>query len=386
MSARFASRAPAVAAALLCAAGAAAQEALQVQRERVLQMDMLIDSTGPIEVAPTTGGPGVAWRRRVQSRFPQSGPSGGIRVHVRFDAAPTGAWSLRILDGAGVRMDGVGSAASNALDFWSDEVPEGTAEVELRREAAGTTPRTTIEYAYHVTSTQPQAITWPNQLMSIADAPRRIRLLGRPIARLRFMIPGEGEATCTAFLVGRRLLLTNQHCIANEEEMQSAIADFNYDSVGGRPNGIRAKAIVATSAGLDYTLLDLTADPPAGSGRLYFAPAQPAALQGQPLFIIQHPSGRPKEVSIADCRVEGIERVGVTRGDRSDFGHLCDTLGGSSGSPVLDWQTGLVIGLHHFGFVAGSPDPVNQAVHRARILADIAAQNQSAHAEVTRRP
>ena len=87
-------------------------------------------------------------------------------------------------------------------------------------------------------------------------------------------------------------------------------------------------------------------------------------------------------MSIADCHLAGLDRVGVKAGDRTDFGHFCDTLGGSSGSPILDWSSGLVVGLHHFGFLAGAADPVNQGVVHARILADILQQDKAAHAEM----
>jgi hypothetical protein len=148
----------------------------------------------------------------------------------------------------------------------------------------------------------------------------------------------------------------------------------------------------------------LAAAPPAGTGRLYFVPSTWSWLpspQPHALVIVQHPSGEPKQASIADCQLSGpdrvpvppggtcvygnlpgVNRVGVTPGDKTDFGHLCDTKGGSSGSPVADWDTGLVVGLHHFGFLDGSADPVNQAVVHTRILQDILRQDKAAHAEI----
>ena len=45
--------------------------------------------------------------------------------------------------------------------------------------------------------------------------------------------------------------------------------------------------------------------------------------------------GDPTEPTAGDAR------VGVLPGEPTDFGHLCDTLGGSSGSPVLDWSSGV---------------------------------------------
>ena len=83
---------------------------------------------------------------------------------------------------------------------------------------------------------------------------------------------------------------------------------------------------------------------------------------------------------MADCKLSGVNRIGAKTGDASDFGHLCDTLGGSSGSPVMDWQSGFVV-LHHFGFVSASSDPVNQG-GRAQAPADILLKDEAAHAEM----
>ena len=43
---------------------------------------------------------------------------------------------------------------------------------------------------------------------------------------------------------------------------------------------------------------------------------------------------------------------GVIEGKGSDFGHTCDTMEGSSGSPVLRRADLKVVGLHHWGFVS----------------------------------
>ena len=90
-------------------------------------------------------------------------------------------------------------------------------------------------------------------------------------------------------------------------------------------------------------------------------------------MIIQHPGGEPKKFSLEGCVVAGLQRAGASA-EPTDFGHECDTKGGSSGSPVFDRTTGRVVGLHHFGFREGLDEPVNQAVEIGRILGDLRAQ------------
>lgn len=373
-------------AALLVPAAAAAQPVLEIPRERIFSFDMAIDPQS-IQVAPATGPEGVAWSTELRSRFPQGGALDGIRVRVVF-AAPVTAGRLRVLDGTGTEVDAVSpSPAAPVRSFWSRDVLGGVARLEFSTPSPGSSPGAVVSYAYHVTPSEKQSISGENQLMRVGDAPARIRRLGRPIARLRFMVADQGQATCTAFLVGQRLMLTNQHCISTDDERASALVDFFYDADDSVATGQRVGEIVASDRGLDYTLLRLASDPPTGTGRLFFAPLDwswPAAAH--PLVIVQHPSGLSKRASIADCATPGLARMGVLPGEPTDFGHLCDTLGGSSGSPVLDWSTGVVVGLHHFGFLSGSPDPVNQAVSHSRILRDIRSRNAAAFAEMAAPP
>ena len=358
------------------------EEPLRIVKERTFSFDMRLDPATS-SVAANTGAAGIAWSVEVRNRVPQGGALDGIRVEVRFDAPPAPGHTLRVLDGSDREVE---TFENPPQHLWTREVADGLAKLELRRRTAGPSPGATLAYAHHVVPLEMQAITGLNQIIfDIANTPPRIRRLGKSVARLRFMVAGEGQATCTAFLVGARLILTNEHCISNDAERASALVDFNYDSDGTAPSGLRVDTIIASSAALDYSLLRLASDPPDPTQRLYFAPANwkwAEAPQLHALVIVQHPSGLPKAVSITDCQLAGLNRIGVRRGDASDFGHLCDTLGGSSGSPVMDWLTGLVVGLHHFGFVAGSRDPVNQAVAHTRILADVAVKNGSAHAEM----
>jgi hypothetical protein len=385
MSRRFVERCGLAVVVLCLTSGAArALEALQVPRERIFSFDMLIDPE-PTLAPPSSGAAGVAWRAEVRSRFPQGGDMDGIRLRVALDRPLAGGETVRVLDAAGRQVEVISAASTQRPAFWTREVPTGVAFVEFVRNAPGAAPGGRVTYAYHVVPTEKQSISGTRQLTPLADAPFRIKGLGRPVARLRFMVPGQGQATCTAFLVGARLMLTNEHCISTDEERDSALVDYDYDFAGSPTTGARVARIVATDPGLDYTLLELATEPPGGIGRTYFAPATfqwNAPPRLHPRFLVQHPSGEPRQVSMADCQLAGVDRVGVKKDDKSDFGHKCDTLGGSSGSPVMDWTTGLVVGLHHFGFLAGSPDPVNQAVAFRRVLADIAVKAPAAHAEM----
>jgi len=145
--------------------------------------------------------------------------------------------------------------------------------------------------------------------------------------------------------------------------MRSALVDFDYDSSRASPSTLRLTEIVAKDPELDFALLRLAE--PSGRWPLRLESREPS--EDQALLIIQHPAGEPKQVSVLDCRVSGAQITGLTT-KLTDFGHLCDTLGGSSGSPVQDIKSGTVIGLHHLGFRSGHADPVNQAVKIGLII------------------
>ena len=69
------------------------------------------------------------------------------------------------------------------------------------------------------------------------------------------------------------------------------------------------------------------------------------------------------------------------------FEHTADTLGGSSGSPLLSSETNAVIGLHHVGIdrdgVKDGRGQINRAVPMALILEDIKERAPNVYSELT---
>ncbi|WP_440054497.1 PKD domain-containing protein [Pseudoalteromonas sp. T1lg65] len=178
----------------------------------------------------------------------------------------------------------------------------------------------------------------------------------RPVARLLM----NGSGLCTGWRVGSdNRMFTNNHCVETAGELSNTEVWFNYQATSC--NGSQRETVVkvtgkdflATDYTLDYTLFtinDFEKAAPFG----YFGLDVRNASQGERIYIPQHGSGNPKELSIeSDKDADGLCSVNVAseygRGADTDIGYYCDTIGGSSGSPVIAAATKNAIALHHFG-------------------------------------
>lgn len=150
--------------------------------------------------------------------------------------------------------------------------------------------------------------------------------------------------------------MTNNHCVASTSEAQSTdlLMEYQANQCGGSQtsdNGVvSGTAVIQTDYTLDYTLMSTTGNSSA-LPCLELSPSQ--AANGSRIFIAHHPNGGPKKLSVnsdvdgGPCIVNDNAHNG--RGTNSDIAYYCDTIGGSSGSPVLDYATHQVIAAHHFG-------------------------------------
>jgi trypsin-like peptidase len=153
-------------------------------------------------------------------------------------------------------------------------------------------------------------------------------------------------------------VLTNQHCIISQGSCDSSEFVFKYYRTGcntGAPvtadwQGFRCDDVVvtqpyvacdATLGTLDFSLCSVIGDPAATYG--YATPDPVRLTDGEAIYIVQHPDGRPHEIthgSGADVDVDGT----VLR-----YYSTLDTDGGSSGSPIYRESDDKLVGLHHCG-------------------------------------
>lgn len=155
----------------------------------------------------------------------------------------------------------------------------------------------------------------------------------------------------TGFLVSPRLLMTNNHVLANAEIAAFSQIEFNVqDDRQDNPLqpvvfNLEPNEFFVTDAYLDYTLVavrlparnGLTLDP---FGWHPLIGQEGKVIIGESVSIIQHPNGEPKQLALRENELIDV---------LPDFLHYqTDTAPGSSGSPVFNdqWE---VVALHHSG-------------------------------------
>ncbi|WP_028890036.1 trypsin-like peptidase domain-containing protein [Tenacibaculum ovolyticum] len=175
-----------------------------------------------------------------------------------------------------------------------------------------------------------------------------------------------GSSLCTGWLLGSEgNLMTNNHCIGSASDAQNTdfIFNYQYENCTGSTNATRdvvasSSTLIKTSSSLDYTLVKLPVNPTNTYG--YLSLSSVATSVGNRIYIPQHPGGRRKEISVktdTDPSAGGFSRVSSSStGSGRQVTYFADTEGGSSGSPVLDYNSNLVIAIHNTG---GCPNGSN---------------------------
>ena len=181
----------------------------------------------------------------------------------------------------------------------------------------------------------------------------RYRRIGRPIGRLKVKVKNSsgrtGVALCTASIISEKYILTNNHCIPGSTKLTVVSAKIEMGYLDAENTAmVRTYKVdnkpVQTSKELDFSIVRVFGNPSKLYGTIRLARTRPHVQDA--VFIIHHPEGAPKTLSRKDCWVNALSGV--------NFIHTCDTLGGSSGSPVFSDETFEVVGLHFAGSSQGN--------------------------------
>ncbi|WP_448549873.1 PKD domain-containing protein [Thalassotalea fusca] len=250
----------------------------------------------------------------------------GDTAIVKLIMPPDANWQSK----HGIKIDRINAGfttAINPIDKTNVAAPESTCGVNERKDVACWVTSHPVEYERT-----------------------------RPVARLLM----SGSGLCTGWRVGsENYMFTNNHCVETQSELSNTEVWFNYQNTtcGGSTKAgtvkVTGKDLFKTDYDLDYTLFSVNNfDTIESFGNFGIETRLPTL--GELIYIAQHGSGNPKELAIeSDQNTNGHCQIDIAttngRGTNTDTGYFCDTIGGSSGSPVIASSSNKVIALHHFG-------------------------------------
>ena len=194
----------------------------------------------------------------------------------------------------------------------------------------------------------------------------KLAKVGKSIAKVT---SNRGRAKGTAFLIngveffgelaiGRHFVITTEHIVNTEGKPPGLMPQSTLFTFTRFPNEppVRAKKIVWSSPRSyhDASIIEIF-PPPKGTTPFSISAMPQLSSSGTDgikyVTVIGHPMGR--ELSLAINNLELIEHNGPGSEGSPDpiyIRYSSSTEPGSSGSPVLDWDTMELIGFHHKGF------------------------------------
>jgi V8-like Glu-specific endopeptidase len=176
----------------------------------------------------------------------------------------------------------------------------------------------------------------------------------------------------TGFLAGQNVVITNRH-VAVEFSRRSEDgtwtfrtpmrASINLKAELGSEDALTFKVTSIVGIHEEHDMAALKVEQVSGSEQLPdplpVAQASPSTLTGHKVYVIGYPAwdGRrndPEPMKRIFADIYNVKRLqpGEVSGDAVDafeIFHDCSTLGGNSGSPVIDLETHQVLGLHFGG-------------------------------------
>jgi len=186
------------------------------------------------------------------------------------------------------------------------------------------------------------------------------------------------SSRCTAWLVSPDVLITNNHCIGSASQAVGARASFNYED--GVASGSRVwyncDTFIKTWSTDDMTAVRCSATNGQLPGNVYgwLTVSSTNAATNASIYVVHQ---NCDYYTTSGCSPTKKSSPGVVKNanySTTDLSYDADTLGGSSGSPVLSASTHQVVGLHHIGLGGNAQGrgTANTGVKATRVKARLA--------------
>jgi len=334
-----------------------------------------------------TGDGGFVWAIPVTSE-----DAGGLRVHLAGFNLPGDA-SMYILSRSGEAYGPYrGKGPGDVGDFWTHSVLDSSATILVVQKgpAAGDELRSmsfVITAVGHVGPQFPGPVEQAGEgfcgnpscvIDATCNGGSEVDDARNAVAQMEW-ISGPYIYTCTGGLLADTevssqipYFLTANHCISRSKDAKNMEAFFQYQTSncnGSCPSNasfpkVMGATIRATARGGDFTLMQLSQNPPAGTVMMGWNSDPIAFSDGADLYRISHPNFGPQAYSHHQVDTSAVTCNGWPRGERiysRDVEGATD--GGSSGSPVIN-AAGEVVGQLSgaCGYNPGDPcDSANNA-------------------------
>jgi len=164
------------------------------------------------------------------------------------------------------------------------------------------------------------------------------------------------RARCTAFLISPNVVMTNQHCIENSFSTLDARVSFDNGNTY-----FSCDDFIGNNQDLDYALLRCEGNPGKENGYLPLSNDLPQV--DEDIYVIHQNCDYKEGDENCDPTKKLpigilIEKTDKDNGeydpiasDPNSIAHNADTLGGSSGAPVIFNATGEVVAIHNSGLI-----------------------------------
>jgi predicted small lipoprotein YifL len=190
-------------------------------------------------------------------------------------------------------------------------------------------------------------------------------------------IPAVGSR-CTAWLVSNDVVITNNHCIGSASEAVGARVSFNYED--GVDSAARiwypCATFIKTWSGDDMTALRCSAVNGQLPGQVYgfLTVSSTNAATNSAVYVVNQNCDYYTTPSCVPTKKSSPGSVLNGNYSTTDISYNSDTLGGSSGSPVLSTSSNQVVALHHIGIGGNSQGrgTANTGVKATRVKARLA--------------
>ncbi|TMW60997.1 hypothetical protein Poli38472_014458 [Pythium oligandrum] len=279
------------------------------------------------------------------------------------------------------------SSVDDPSSFWSVVVPGSKAVMEYTPPANCKSGRPTEDFGVIVDkfamtfknegrkeNTCGQVDTSENAVCFAEKEPKDIYRTSKAVMRLQKTLPNGRSQWCTGWLWGNKgHILTNQHCLADESELERTQFEFGVEcaSCDDQCKADEPDLVLQGKTDIEWVRADKAADfalvrvrdPSKVNSHGFLRVSKSPPNVGDEIYVPQHPNSRPKKIATTDDddnkRIATIyDTEYVSTFEESDGGstttdtmisYLADTAPGSSGSPVIRRRDHVVVGLHTFG-------------------------------------